>query len=108
MLRKFIPLLLIACAPLASCASLGSTTSTVILSADKAQLVAITAFVEVKRVALAGIQSGVIAGDTKAKVISLANKGQAIEDRLYATRSAADIIALTDIVSQLTTLTGSK
>jgi hypothetical protein len=106
MLRKFIPILLIASAPLASCASLGSTT--VVLSADKAQLVAITAFVEAKRVALAGIQSGVITGDTKAKVISLANKGQAIEDRIYATRSSADIIALTDVVAQLTTLTGSK
>lgn len=97
-MRRLIILALLA-APLPAC-----TANRVVLSVDAGYASSETAFVAMQNAAIAGIRSGAISGATKARVIDLLNQGQVINDRLYATRSAADIVLLTGIVTQLTAL----
>lgn len=108
MRKALLALALVSCAPLASCATLQGTATTVTVNVDKGYLTAIGAFIEYKRLAIAGIQAGVITGSTKARAIDLANRGQVIEDRLYTARTAVDVQALTDIAAELAGITGKK
>jgi len=92
---------------LAGCA----TTGTVRLDADKAFLTAQIGFESLQQAALAGIQSGAISGDAKARVIALNDKGVRLEAEGYAARQAANAaaegdaaIGLTTIVSQIVAL----
>jgi len=78
------------------------TTNSVQLDADKAIILGETSFIAVKQIALAGIQSGAITGDTKAKVIALVDQGQAYENEIVAGNNvASNITALSSVISQL-------
>lgn len=104
MRKIFLPLALLIAAPTVSACSTVQS-GQVVIATDKAYVTAQAAFVSFQQAAIAGIKSGVIKGATKAKVIDLVDRGQVIENRLYATRNAADVIALTGIVSDLAKLT---
>ena len=94
-------LILVAGAALAL-AACQTTPNTVQLDTDKAIILGETSFIGVKQAALAGIQSGLITGDTKNKVIALVDKGQAIEDQIVAGNNiAANLASLTSVIAEL-------
>lgn len=104
MRKILIALALVASVPLAGCATLGQTAGTVTLTVDKSFLTAQVSFKSLQEIALAGIQSGAFTGTTKARIIDLVDRGQALENAAYTTRNSATVTALTDVVTQLTAL----
>jgi hypothetical protein len=101
MMRRLAILALLV-APLPACTALDANHVTLTIDAGYASTEA--AFVAFQNAAIAGIRNGTITGATKARVLDLLAQGQTINNRLYATRSAADIVLLSGIVSQLTAL----
>lgn len=90
---------------IAACLALAGCAGSVELKVDQGVVVTEMAFKTAQQLALAGIQSGVIAGATKDQVIALNDKGQAIEDQIVAGRDVAlNVAALAAVVQQLSQL----
>jgi uncharacterized protein YceK len=85
---------------LSGCATLGN----VQLRADQAIVTTQVSFKALQQIAITGIQSGRFTGATKAKIIDLNDKGQALEDKIVATRDSSAITGLAGVVQHLTAL----